>query len=501
MKAPGTTGLVFREPLLYEISAEGRSGYRIPDYDVPEVDAASKIPASLLREVPAELPEVCENGVVRHFVRLSQWNFSIDTGMYPLGSCTMKYNPKINETVARLPGFLHLHPMTPDDDAQGALQVMYELEQDLAEITGMDGVTLQPAAGAHGELTALMMIRAYHESKGRPRKVVLVPESAHGTNAASCAMCGYDVIAIPNGPEGYVETESVRALMNDEVAAIMVTNPNTLGLFEKNIRAIADIVHEQGGLVYGDGANMNALLGRNRPGDAGIDVMHLNLHKTFSTPHGGGGPGAGPVAVRDILLPHLPSPRIVKEGDRYRREYNLPESIGKVRGFEGNFGMFIRAFAYIRSLGPNGLKEIADKAVLNANYIRVKLEDTYHLPHPGLCMHEVVFNDKHLKETGAKTMDVAKRLIDYGFHSPTVYFPLVVPGAIMIEPTESETKETIDQFIDAMKRISAEAFIDVDLLHNAPSRPILRRLDETSAARKPILRWLPPDQATPGGKT
>lgn len=493
MKAPGVKGLVFREGLLYEKSAAGREGYAIPRADVPQVDARTAIPEGFLRQTPAELPEVSENEVVRHFTRISQWNFSIDTGMYPLGSCTMKYNPKINEATARLPGFANLHPQTPGHLSQGTLQVMYELERDLAEITGMHSVTLQPAAGAHGELTALMMIRAYHQANGNPRKKVLVPETAHGTNAASCAMCDYEVVSIPNGPNGYLEADQVAALMDEDVAALMVTNPNTLGLFEKNIKEIADIVHAKGGMVYGDGANMNALLGIARPGDMGIDVMHLNLHKTFSTPHGGGGPGAGPVAVVEALTPYLPDGQVVKEGDTYRLDVNRPQSIGKVRSFNGNFGMTIRAWTYIRSLGPDGLKAIAQKAVLNANYIRVKLQDIYHLPYPQLCMHEAVFTDKTLKPYGVNTMDLAKRLIDYGFHPPTVYFPLVVQGALMVEPTESETQETIDQFIDAMRNIAEEAKSDPDLLHNAPTVPLLRRLDETTAARKPVLRWYPSD--------
>ena len=492
MSLPGTSGLSFHEPLLYEKSRPGRIGYQVPPADVPEVPMEELIPADLLRTTPADLPEVSENEVLRHFVRLSQWNYAIDTGMFPLGSCTMKYNPRLNELVARLPGFARLHPHTPVHLAQGALRLMWELERDLAEITGMDAVTLQPAAGAHGELTALMMVRAYHTDRGNPRKKVLVPESAHGTNAASSAMCGYEVVTIKNGPRGIVEVAQVEELMDEDVACLMLTNPNTLGLFEGNIKAIAEVVHQKGGLVYGDGANMNALLGISRPGDVGIDLMQLNLHKTFSTPHGGGGPGSGPVAVKKALAPYLPAPRVMQQGEAYTLEQKLPHSIGKVRSFYGNFGMMVRAWAYIHTLGPDGLRRISEMAVLNANYIRVKLSDVYHLPYEVTCMHEVVFTDKIQNTYGVKTLDIAKRLIDFGFHPPTVYFPLVVHGALMIEPTESETRETLDQFIEAMRKIAEEAATEPDTLHQAPTVPVRRRLDETTAARKPVLRWVRP---------
>ncbi len=486
---PGTRGLVFREPLLRDLSTEGRRGLDLPPLEVDEVDPGEVLPEWALRRAPAELPEVSEPEVVRHFTRLSQWNYSIDTGMYPLGSCTMKYNPRVNEAMARLPGFADLHPRTPDRLAQGALELMYELERFLAEISGLDRVTLQPAAGAHGELCGVLMMRAWHlRTHGRPRTKVIVPESAHGTNPASCAIAGYRVVPVKNGPDGIVEPAQVAELMDDEVAGFMVTCPNTLGLFERHIGEIAEIVHEAGGLVYMDGANLNAILGEARPGDFGVDVMHINLHKTFSTPHGGGGPGSGPVAVREDLAPFLPVPVVVQEGDRYRLEYDRPDSIGKMRSFYGNFGVLVRAHAYIRSLGAEGLKRVAEIAVLNANYLKERLKEHFHLPFDQPCMHELVLTDKHQQSFGVKTLDIAKRLIDLGFHPPTVYFPLVVSGALMIEPTESESKETLDQFVDAMVQIAEECRAEPERLKEAPRRPVRQRLDETRAARNLVLR-------------
>ncbi len=485
----GTRGLVHREPLLRDISVEGRRGLDLPGGEVAPVDPAEVFPDWALRRAPAGLPEVSEPDVVRHFTRLSQWNYSIDSGMYPLGSCTMKYNPRVNETVARLPGFTGLHPRTPDHLAQGALALMYDLERYLAEITGLDRVTLQPAAGAHGELCGVLMMRAWHvKEHGCPRSKVIVPESAHGTNPASCAIAGYSVVSVKNGPDGIVEPEQVAERMDDDVAGFMVTCPNTLGLFERHIGEIAEIVHAAGGLVYMDGANLNAILGATRPGDLGVDVMHLNLHKTFSTPHGGGGPGSGPVAVRANLAPYLPIPVVVKEGDRYRLDDDLPGTIGKMRSFYGNFAMLVRAYAYIRSLGPEGLKRVAEIAVLNANYLKERLKAHYHLPFDRPCMHELVLTDKFQQAAGVKTLDIAKRLIDYGFHPPTVYFPLVVHGALMIEPTESESKATLDQFVEAMVRIAEECVASPEVLKEAPTKPVRRRLDETRAARRLVLK-------------
>ncbi len=485
-------GLSFKEPPIFERGAPGRTGVSLAPLDVPEVDPAALF-GSAARKSPAGLPEVSEPEAFRHFVRLSQQNFAIDTQFYPLGSCTMKFNPKVNEWAARLPGFARLHPYAPDALAQGALELMARLEDALAEIVGMDGVTLQPAAGAQGELTGLMMIRAHHESRGRSPKRVLVPDSAHGTNAASCTLNGLVSVPFPTGSDGIIHPEQIAALIDDDTAAIMVTNPNTLGLFERHLPKVAEMVHAKGGLVYGDGANLNALMGRARPGDLGIDVMQFNLHKTFTTPHGGGGPGCGPVAFKSLLEPYQPGPvvkRPAAEGEPYRLDRDRPESVGRVRSFVGNFGMMVRAYTYIREMGREGLKSATDMAVLNANYLRVRLRDTYLVPFDTLCMHEVILSDKHLlHETGQKTLDVAKRLIDYGFHPPTVYFPLLVAGAMMVEPTETESKETLDEFVDAMKAIAREAHETPALLADAPSVTRLGRLDEARAARKPVLRW------------
>ncbi len=447
---------------------------------------AVELPAELCREEITGFPELSEVDVVRHFTRLSTWNYGVDSGFYPLGSCTMKYNPKVNEAVARLPGLSDIHPATPAHLAQGILELMYHLQLALAEVSGFARVTLQPAAGAHGELAGMLVIRAWHEARGSKRSKVLIPDTAHGTNPATAALAGYDVVPIAS--EGVLTLEEVEAHMDDDVAALMVTNPNTLGLFETNIEEICKLVHERGGLVYCDGANLNALMGIARPGDMGIDVMHFNLHKTFSTPHGGGGPGAGPVGVTEELIPYLPGPGVEKVDDEYRFESDNPDSIGRLLAFHGNVGIMVRAFAYIRSMGGEGLKHASEMAVLNANYIRARLEGVYDLPYKRRSLHEVIFSDKDL-EGGCHTLDVAKRLIDYGYHPPTIYFPLVVKGAIMIEPTETESQEILDEFCDAMIAIAEEAKENPELLLQAPVHSRVRRLDETTAARKPKLIW------------
>jgi glycine dehydrogenase subunit 2 len=482
MTIVGTSGLVLNEKLLFEHSEPGRKGYSLPKLDVPAV----KLPAALCRQEISGFPELSEVDVVRHFTRLSTWNYGVDSGFYPLGSCTMKYNPKVNELAARIPGLANIHPATPSYLAQGTLELMYRLQEALAEISGFARVTLQPAAGAQGELAGMLVIRAWHESRGSKRSKVLIPDTAHGTNPATAALTGYDVVPIAS--EGVLTLEEVAAHMNDDVAALMVTNPNTLGLFETNIEAICKLVHERGGLVYCDGANLNALMGIARPGDMGIDVMHFNLHKTFSTPHGGGGPGAGPVGVTEQLIPYLPGPGVERDRESYRLESTNADSVGRMLAFHGNVGVLVRAYAYIRSMGAAGLKHASEMAVLNANYVRARLEGVYDLPYKSRSLHEVVFSDKDL-EGDCHTLDVAKRLIDYGYHPPTIYFPLVVKGAIMIEPTETESQEVLDEFCDAMIAIAAEARDNPDLLHQAPVRSRVRRLDETSAARKPRLRW------------
>jgi len=477
----GTSGLVLNEKLLFEHSDAGRKGYSLPDLDVP----ATTLPESLCRSEISGFPELSEVDVVRHFTRLSTWNYGVDSGFYPLGSCTMKYNPKVNELAARLPGLVDVHPATPEPLAQGSLALMYQLQEMLAEISGFAAVSVQPAAGAHGELAGMLVIRAWHEAQGSKRRKVLIPDTAHGTNPATAALTGYEVVPIAS--EGVLTLAEVEAHMTDEVAALMVTNPNTLGLFETNIEAICKLVHERGGLVYCDGANLNALLGIARPGDLGIDVMHFNLHKTFATPHGGGGPGSGPVGVSAALAPYLPGPMVVQDDDAYRFA-GTPEAVGRLLAFHGNFGIMLRAFAYIRSMGAQGLKKATEMAVLNANYVRARLEGHYHLPYAARSLHEVVFSDRDLPND-CHTLDVAKRLIDYGYHPPTIYFPLVVRGAIMIEPTETESQETLDEFCDAMLAIAREAATDPDLLKQAPVRTRTRRLDETAAARQPRLKW------------
>ena len=482
MNEVGTRGLILNEKLLFEHSAPGRRGYDLPPLDVPE----ASLPADLVREDIPGFPEVSEIDVVRHFTRLSTWNYGVDSGFYPLGSCTMKYNPKVNETAARLAGFATLHPQAPESLCQGALALMHGLQEALAEISGFPAITLQPAAGAQGELAGMLVIRAWQEARGERRTKVLIPDTAHGTNPATAALCGYDVVPVPSN--GKLSAAAVRERMDHEVAALMVTNPNTLGLFENEIREISDIVHEKGGLVYCDGANLNALLGVARPGDMGLDVMHFNLHKTFATPHGGGGPGSGPVGVRADLAPFLPVPVVVREGERFRLDYDRPASIGRLKAFHGNFGVLVRAWAYILSMGGEGLSRVAQMAVLNANYVRSRLEKTFHLPHVARSLHEVVFSDRDLGG-GCHTLDLAKRLIDYGFHPPTIYFPLVVKGAIMIEPTETESLENLDQFCAAMLAVAGEAEETPELLRRAPVRTRIGRLDETKAARQPRLRW------------
>jgi glycine dehydrogenase subunit 2 len=490
-----TRGFAYEEPLLFERSCPGRKGFSLPASDVPDLEPSELVPAELLRDSIPGLPELSEVDVVRHFTRLSTWNAAVDLGLYPLGSCTMKYNPKVNERIARLPGFANAHPLQPIPLLQGFLELCFELERQLAEVTGMDRVTLQPAAGAQGELAGVMMIRAYHEQRGERRTRVLVPDSAHGTNPASAALNGYEVVSIPSGEDGLLHPEPVAAAMSEDVAALMITNPSTLGLFEEHIARIAEIVHAKGGLLYGDGANLNALLGIAKPGELGIDVMHLNLHKTFSTPHGGGGPGAGPVGVKQRLAPYLPTPVVKRlepsQGGGFALDADLPLSIGRLHANFGNVGMLVRAFAYLRSLGPDGLRRCAQMAVLNANYLLARLRGVYALPYDRRVMHECVLSDRNLAETGVTTLDVAKRLIDYGYHPPTVYFPLIVHGAIMIEPTESESLEGLDRFAEAMLAIASEAREDPDLVRGAPHHTRRGRLDETRAARQPVLRWQP----------
>jgi glycine cleavage system P protein (glycine dehydrogenase) subunit 2 len=479
------------EGLIFEKSSPGKAAWKLAPLDVPDVDAKELLGSSERKSL-GNMPEVSEIEIIRHFTRLSTWNYAIDLGMYPLGSCTMKYNPRVNEVVSRLDGLANGHPYQPEKISQGAMRIMQTLSDCLIEITGMDAITLQPAAGAHGEFTGILLVRAYHDSKGRARKKVLIPDSAHGTNPATAAMVGYAVENLKSNARGMVDVASLEAQMNEDVAALMLTNPNTLGVFEQEIHKIADILHAKGGLLYMDGANMNALVSKVRPGDFGVDVMHLNLHKTFSTPHGGGGPGSGPVAVKKALEPFLPKPVLASKPDgTLGFDYDRPHSVGRVRSFYGNFGMFVRALAYILANGPDGLRQTTEDAVLNANYIRRGLEGTYDLPYASASMHEVVFSDKLQAKKGARTMDIAKRLIDYGFHPYTTAFPLIVPGALMIEPTESESKEELDLFLEAMKSIAQEVEEDAEIVRTAPHSTRVARLDETAAARKPVLRWKP----------
>jgi glycine dehydrogenase subunit 2 len=479
------------EGLLFEISSPGKKAYQLPPLDVPDVDPAAALGGGNVRESIDGFPEVSEVETIRHFTRLSTHNYAIDHGCYPLGSCTMKYNPRINELVARTEGLAWAHPYQPDERAQGCLEVIETLEGMLCEITGMDAVTLQPAAGAHGEWTGIMLIRALLESRGNPRKKILVPDSAHGTNPATAAMCGYTVENIKSNDRGLVDLATLEAAVNEDVAGVMVTNPNTLGIFEENIGRAADIMHAKGALVYMDGANMNALVGIARPGDFGIDVMHLNLHKTFSTPHGGGGPGAGPVAVKAALEPFLPVPRLRRAASGLALDYDRPQSIGKVRAYYGNFGVLVRALAYILAHGGPGLRNATMDAILNANYVRRLLEPHYDMPYNSPSMHECVFSDDRQSAKGVRTGDIAKRLIDYGFHPYTVSFPLIVHGALMIEPTETEPKQELDLLAQALIDIAAEVEADPDLVKTAPHNTRTPRVDEVTAARKPVLRWKP----------
>ena len=477
----GTTGLILNEPLLLDKGKKGRRGFSLARRDVESYP----LDETLVGEGP-NFPDLSEVEVVRHYTRLSTWNFGVDTGMYPLGSCTMKYNPKTNEKQAALRGFAGAHPLLPAPLSQGLLKLMGDLERFLAEITGMDAVTLQPAAGAHGELAGMLIFHAYHQSKGSRRSKIIVPDTAHGTNPASAALCGYRPVNIKSNERGVLSAETIAEVMDEETAGIMVTNPNTLGLFEENIKEITEIVHAKGGLVYADGANMNAIMGIVSVGDIGVDVLHLNLHKTFSTPHGGGGPGAGPVCVGKHLEPFLPVPRVLQENGSYVLSEDFPKSIGKLHAFYGNVGILIRAYSYILSLGPE-LKRASQLAVLNANYVREKLKDVLHLPYDRPCMHECVFSDKNQAAQKVTTLDMVKRLMDFGFHPPTIYFPLVVHGAIMIEPTETESKEDLDLFIEAFREVVREAGESPEELFSAPHRPKVTRLDEVEAARHPCL--------------
>ncbi|MED3624650.1 aminomethyl-transferring glycine dehydrogenase subunit GcvPB [Neobacillus thermocopriae] len=478
------------QKLIFEISTPGRVGYSLPEMDVPEIDVNSLLPEGYLREEEPMLPEVSELDIMRHYTALSRRNHGVDSGFYPLGSCTMKYNPKINENVARYNGFAHIHPLQDESSVQGALELLYDLQQHLKEIIGMDEVTLQPAAGAHGEWTGLMMIRAYHEANGDfKRTKVIVPDSAHGTNPASATVAGLETITVKSNEDGLVDLEDLRRVVGEDTAALMLTNPNTLGLFEEHIVEIAEIIHEAGGKVYYDGANLNAVLSKARPGDMGFDVVHLNLHKTFTGPHGGGGPGSGPVGVKADLIPFLPKPVITKRGDEYVLDYDRPQSIGRVKPYYGNFGINVRAYTYIRSMGPDGLKAVTEHAVLNANYMMRRLAEYYDLPFNKHCKHEFVLSGKRQKKLGVRTLDIAKRLLDFGFHPPTIYFPLNVEECIMIEPTETESKETLDSFIDIMIQIAKEAEESPEIVQEAPHTTVVGRLDETTAARKPILKY------------
>ncbi|MBM3794342.1 MAG: glycine dehydrogenase subunit 2 [Acidobacteria bacterium] len=479
------------EGLIFEVSSPGKKGYQLPDLDVPEIDPAAALGVAAVRSEIEDFPEVSEVETIRHFTRLSTQNYGIDLGLFPLGSCTMKYNPRINETVARTPGLAWAHPYQPESLSQGCLEVVAVLERMLLEITGMDAVTLQPAAGAHGEWTGIMLVRALHESRGNGRKKILVPDSAHGTNPATAAMCGYTVENLPSNEYGMLDLSALERQANEDVAAMMVTNPNTVGVFEADIQKAAAILHAKGALVYMDGANMNAMVGITRPGDFGIDVMHLNLHKTFSTPHGGGGPGAGPVAVKKQLEPFLPVPRLRRVGELWTLDQHRPASIGKVRAFIGNFGVLVRALSYILAHGGPGLRNATLDAILNANYIRKALEPYFELPFKSPSMHECVFGDDRQAAKGVKTGDIAKRLIDYGFHPYTTSFPMIVHGALMIEPTETEPKQELDLFIDAMISIAKEVEEDPKFVLAAPHNTRTSRVDETTAARKPILRWRP----------
>lgn len=478
------------EALLFDRSSPGRTGYSLPACDVPEQPIEVLVPAQYRRKTPAELPQLSEPDVVRHFTHLSTLNYSIDSGFYPLGSCTMKYNPKVNEVAVNRPGWRSIHPYQPEATVQGALHLMHDLQSVLCEIAGMDAMTLQPAAGAHGELTGLLMIQAYHRARGEGhRNEVIAPDSSHGTNPATASMVGYKLITVRSDERGRVNLEELRSLVNERTAALMLTNPSTLGLFDEQVLEMSDIVHDAGGLMYYDGANLNAIMGVARPGDMGFDVVHINLHKTFTTPHGGGGPGAGPVGVKRLLAAYLPVPTIGRRDEQYFLDYGGEHSIGKVRSFYGNFGMLVRAYTYIRRMGSDGLSQVSRDAVLSANYLRARLNDVYDEAYPGPNMHEFVLSGRRQRKNGVRTMDIAKRLMDYGFHPPTVYFPLIVDEAMMIEPTETENKDTLDAFVDAMRAVAREADESPALVTSAPSTTVVGRLDEVRAARVPDLRW------------
>ncbi|MBN2290584.1 MAG: aminomethyl-transferring glycine dehydrogenase subunit GcvPB [Candidatus Glassbacteria bacterium] len=472
------------EETLFDLSRPSRAGVSLPEPDVPVRPLEELLPGWALRKTPADLPELSEVDVVRHFTRLSTLNYHVDKGIYPLGSCTMKYNPKINEAASRNPRFAAIHPHAPDSVVQGALRLLYELAGYLAEISGMARVTLQPAAGAHGELAGMLIVRACHQARGEPRKRVIIPDSAHGTNPASVAIAGYEPVVLASGKDGLLDLEALETQVDEQTAAMMATNPNTLGLFERNIGRAAEILHSRGALLYMDGANLNALLGRARPGDLGVDVLHFNLHKTFSTPHGGGGPGAGPVGVKKELEPFLPVPVLEKKAGSYGWSYDRPLSIGRLHGQMGNFGVLVRAYVYIRMHGAEGLKKVTEMAVLNANYIRKRLEGTYQLPYPGDCLHECVFSGNLQKARGVRTLDIAKRLLDYGFHAPTIYFPLIVQEALMVEPTETESMASLDAFCEAMLAIDREARENPELAAGAPHTTPVGRLNEGKAARE-----------------
>jgi glycine dehydrogenase subunit 2 len=478
------------QALIFELSKQGRVGYSLPELEVEEVSLAELIPSDYLRTEEAELPEVSELDIMRHYTALSKRNHGVDSGFYPLGSCTMKYNPKINENVARIAGLAHLHPLQEEETVQGAMELLFDLQEHLKEITGMDEVTLQPAAGAHGEWTGLMMIRAYHEANNDTKRTkVIVPDSAHGTNPASATVAGFETITVKSDENGLVDLEDLKRVVDEHTAALMLTNPNTLGLFEAHILEMAQIVHDAGGKLYYDGANLNAVLSKARPGDMGFDVVHLNLHKTFTGPHGGGGPGSGPVGVKADLIPYLPKPVLIKNDEGYHFDYNRPQSIGRVKPYYGNFGINVRAYTYIRTMGPDGLKNVTEFAVLNANYMMRRLAPYYDLPFDQHCKHEFVLSGKRQKKLGVRTLDIAKRLLDFGYHPPTIYFPLNVEECIMIEPTETESKETLDSFIDAMIQIAREVEETPEIVQEAPHTTVVKRLDETTAARKPILRY------------
>lgn len=478
--------------LIFEISQAGHTAYDLPQENIDQVDIFADLPDHLKRQDEAQLPEVSELQLVRHYTALSNKNFGIESGPYPLGSCTMKYNPKVNETIAAMDGFSNIHPLQEEETVQGALELLYNLEKHLAEITGMDAITLQPAAGAQGELAAILLFKAYHEAQGEgdKRKTIIVPDSAHGTNPATATVAGYNTLEIPSTKEGTVDVEGLKAVMDDTIAGIMLTNPNTAGIYEKDIQQIVDIVHEAGGLAYYDGANSNAILGLTSPGKMGFDAVHLNLHKTFTGPHGGGGPGSGPVGVKSFLEPYLPVPRIIKEGDSYQISSNYPDSIGRIKGNFGNFGVNVRAYSYIRTMGPDGLKQVSRDAVLNANYLKARMEEYYDAPYPQYCMHEFVVScSRQKRDYEVTAKDIGKRLLDYGIHAPTTYFPLIVEECLMIEPTETESLRDLDQVADAFIAIAKEAEAEPELVQEAPHLTSVRRLDETLAARKPKLTF------------